>query len=66
MTAPAVVWPTLTREAGQIYRLRSGGFFVELDGTYPTWRATEDEARDLLYASGLPATGPVVDFEPAP
>lgn len=60
-----VAWPALTRELGAIYVLRSGGVLVETGGAYPTWRADVDAARGLLRGLGLPADGPVVDFEPA-
>jgi hypothetical protein len=64
-TADAAVaaWPSLSREPGFIYRCKSGGFFVEVDGVFPTWRPTEAAARELLADSGKPSDGPVVDFE---
>jgi hypothetical protein len=65
MTAATAAWPTLTREVGSIYLLRSGGVLVETGGPYPTWRADVDAGRALLLGLGLPADGPVVDFEPA-
>lgn len=58
-------WPSLTRVAGAIYRLASGGFFVEIGDAYPVYQPDEADARCFLRASGFPANGPVIDFEPA-
>ena len=65
MSAATGAWPTLTRELGAIYVLRSGGVLVETGGAYPTWRADVDAARALPLGLGLRADGPVAGFDPA-
>ncbi|GGN39841.1 hypothetical protein FHR83_006627 [Actinoplanes campanulatus] len=68
MTAPTTAdarvasWPSITREAGTIYQLQSGGYLVEVGGDYPVFHADEDDARRFLRALGFPAGGPVRNF----
>ncbi len=55
-------WPTITRSPGDIYRLKSGGFLVNVGDAYPVYRHDEADARTLLRGRNLPATRPVTDL----
>lgn len=60
--ATVAAWPSITRSPGDIYRLNSGGFLVEVGDTFPVFRAYEDDARRFLRHLGLPASRPVTDL----
>ena len=67
MTAPTAdqrgaAWPSITREAGSIYRLNCAGVLVETGDAYPTWCEDETAARAFLRGRNFPADGPVVDL----
>ena len=60
--ATVATWPSITRSPGDIYRLNSGGFLVEVGDAYPRFHAEEADARRELRDLGLPAARPVTDL----